>query len=180
MKKIKFIIIGIMLILAGLLSACGRTKSYTIMGDYMVYDTAESLVEASDFVFSGTVVNISYEMLDVRTEQGVDSMTGLAETEPLPYTLYEIEITEKYKGTYDTDHIILKRPGGVFDDATYKVADATEILSNESYLFVAAEFPNSYPSLLNATQASYNLNKPDVASNENTITVSQILEIFKK
>lgn len=180
MKKKKMILICILSVFTILLSACGKENSYTMTGDYIVYDTAESLVDASDLVFSGKVINISYEMLDVRTESGVDSMTGLEETEPVPYTLYEIEIMEEYKGEYESNSIILKRPGGIFDGATYELADATEILLNEQYLFLAAEFANSYPSLLNATQASYNLNAPSTINNEGNITLAQILEVFKE
>lgn len=176
----KCFLFWILSILASLLSACGGRKTYTMAGDYLVYDTAKALVDASDVIFSGKVMNIRYEMLDVRTEPGVDSMTASEETERLPYTLYEIEIMETYKGEYESNRIVLKRPGGIFDDATYKVADATEILQNEQYLFLAEEFSDSYPSLLNPTQASYHLNEAGISSNEEAITLNQILELLEE
>jgi hypothetical protein len=179
MKNSKIILMCVLLISLGLLSSCKKVNSYTMSGDYMVYNTAQEIVDSSDLVFSGNVISVRYEMLDVRTESGVDSMTGLEKTEPLPYTLYEIEIIETYKGSYNSNTIILKRPGGVFEDATYELENSTEILVDEQYLFLATEFANSYPSLQNATQASYNLNAPSTASYDNEITLSEILEVFE-
>lgn len=176
-KRNKILLICILSILIGVFSACEKENPDTTRGDYLVYHTAESLVDASDFVFSGQVVGIDYERLDVRTESGVDSMTGLEDAEPLPYTLYEIAIIEKYKGEYESDRVILKCPGSDMDKS---LADAAEIRLNEQYLFLAAEFPDTYPSLLNTTQAVWPLKETGSGNGKEAITLDQILEVFEE
>ena len=84
MKKRAFMLVGILLI-SIVMSACSsNSKSTTnenettiIQAEYPVYDTAEEIVDASDLVFSGTVTEINYESLNVKSETGADSETGL-------------------------------------------------------------------------------------------------------
>ena len=86
MKKRAFMLVGILLI-SIVMSACSsNSKSTTnenettiIQAEYPVYDTAEEIVDASDLVFSGTVTEINYESLNVKSETGADSETGLVE-----------------------------------------------------------------------------------------------------
>ena len=152
--------------------------------DYPMYDTAQNLVDAADLVFTGKVENITYEMMDIKMESGPDSMTGLEEASKVPYTIFEIKVSNIYKGNTTDETIYLKRPGGNFDTIVYELEGATPINQGEEYLFVAQTFENFYPSLVNVDQAVYDLNAPAVLSEDNTITLSQILlliewEIFK-
>lgn len=170
------------------LGACGKETSEaknegmvtSIHADYPVYDTAQELVESADLVFGGTVENITYETMDVRTESGVDSLTGLSESQGMPYTLYEIKVTEIYKGSVEGDTIIVKCLGGEVDGNIYVLDETSTISMGETYLFLTETYENSYPSLLNATQASYDMNAPESLNEENndTITLSQILEVL--
>ena len=137
-------------------------------------------MESADLVFGGTVENITYETMDVRTESGVDSLTGLSESQGMPYTLYEIKVTEIYKGSVEGDTIIVKCLGGEVDGNIYVLDETSTISMGETYLFLTETYENSYPSLLNATQASYDMNAPESINEENndTITLSQILEVL--
>ena len=73
--------------------------------DYPMYDTAQNLVDAADLVFTGKVENITYEMMDIKMESGPDSMTGLEEASKVPYTIFEIKVSNIYKGN-TTDETI--------------------------------------------------------------------------
>lgn len=145
--------------------------------DYPSYDTAQELVSASDLVFSGKPKNIRYEMLNIMTEPSGDSMTGLKNSESLPYTIIEIEINNVYKGEITTDTIEIKIIGGTFGGQIYTVDGYDEILLNNNYLFIANTYPNSYPSLVNLSQSQYNMDTPETLSNSD-ITISQILSLF--
>lgn len=156
-------------------------KNVTILqADYPEYNTAPELVGASDLVFQGTVRNIEYQMLDVSTEKGRDQDTGLLESEAIPYTLYTIHVEKVYKGTIQTPTITIKKPGGKFGNNEYVVEDESEISAGGDYLFVAETYENSYPSLLNLKQGSYDMNAPQTASakHESKITAADILALF--
>lgn len=194
-KMIYFLMITIFIFL----SACGNTyesiqtenqisvennfqvgiAKRTMIADYPMYDTAQNLVDAADLVFTGKVENIRYEMLDIKMESGPDSMTGLEEASKVPYTIFEINVSNVYKGNTTDETIYLKRPGGNFDTIVYELEGATPINQGEEYLFVAQTFENFYPSLVNVDQAVYDLNAPAVLSKDNTITLSQILSLFE-
>ena len=178
-KKFGFILlVGVTFTLA----ACARNVGVvtTIHAEYPSYDTANDLVDSADLIFSGTVENISYEELDVRTESGTDPTTGLTSSHGIPYTIYEIKVDTIYKGTAQEDTISIKVPGGVMGGNQYIIDDAPTISLGETYLFLTETYERTYPSLLNVTQATYDLNAPE-AYEENTdkITLSQILEILE-
>lgn len=189
MKKSLCIVLSVTVLLA--MSACGNKEDISkndsegfvtsIHTDYPVYDSAKEIVDAAGLVFSGTVKGISYEVLDVRSENNTDSQTGLSNSAGIPYTLYKIEIKKIYKGNVEGDTITIKRPGGQVDSNEYVLEDATDISEGETYLFLAEQYENTYPSLLNASQASYNLNGQDEFSTEgNDITLSQIMEVLEE
>lgn len=147
--------------------------------DYLEYDSAQSLVDAADLVFTGIVKDISYKMLSIRTGDGSDPMTGLEDNVMLPYTIFKIEISKIYKGEFEDDTIYLKRLGGNFDSCRYELEGASEINMDGNYLFAAQTYENSYASLLNADQSSYDLDVPVALFENDNITLSQILAIFK-
>jgi hypothetical protein len=157
-----------------------KTNVTILQAEYPQYDTAPDLVGASDLVFQGTVRNIKYQMLDVSTEKGRDQDTGLLELEAMPYTLYTIDVEKVYKGTIQTPTVTIKRPGGNFGNNEYIVEDASEISAGRDYLFVAETYENSYPSLLNLTQGSYDMNAPQAANERDgsEITLADILALF--
>ena len=84
MKRRAFILASILFSLV-VMSACSSNSNTAanenevtvIQAEYPVYDTAEEIVNASDLVFSGTVTEINYESLNVKSETGADPETGL-------------------------------------------------------------------------------------------------------
>ncbi len=185
MKKRAFMLVGILLI-SIVMSACSsNSKSTTnenettiIQAEYPVYDTAEEIVDASDLVFSGTVTEINYESLNVKSETGADSETGLVEATEIPYTIFDISIEKVYKGNVESSSISIKRPGGKIDGQFFVVEGASTIEVGETYLFITQTYENAYPSLLNVTQASFDMSKPEVLNSEQgnaRITLSEVL-----
>ena len=186
MKKRAFMLVGILLI-SIVMSACSsNSKSTTnenettiIQAEYPVYDTAEEIVDASDLVFSGTVTEINYESLNVKSETGADSETGLVEATEIPYTIFDISIEKVYKGNVESSSISIKRPGGKIDGQFFVVEGTSTIEVGETYLFITQTYENAYPSLLNVTQASFDMSKPEVLNSEQgnaKITLSEVLE----
>lgn len=185
MKKLYF---TLLLVLCFMLPACGKESNISknkgtvtvIHADYPCYNTAQELVDSADLVFTGSVENITYEELDIKTESEDDSLTGFVAAQNIPYTIYEIKIKDVYKGDADDDTICIKQPGGQIDDNTYILEGISVISQGETYLFLAETYENTYPSLLNATQALYNMNTPEVVNEQGdgTITLPQILEIL--
>ena len=157
-----------------------KTNVTILQTDYPEYDTASELAEAADLIFQGTVSNVKYQMLDVSTEKGRDQDTGLLESEAIPYTLYTIDVEKVYKGTIQTPTVIIKKPGGNFGNNQYIVEDESEISAGRDYLFVAETYENSYPSLLNLKQGSYDMNAPQTANtkDESKIKLADILALF--
>lgn len=143
MKKRAFMLVGILLI-SIVMSACSsNSKSTTnenettiIQAEYPVYDTAEEIVDASDLVFSGTVTEINYESLNVKSETGADSETGLVEATEIPYTIFDISIEKVYKGNVESSSISIKRPGGKIDGQFFVVEGTSTIEVGETYLFI--------------------------------------------
>ena len=153
-------------------STTNENETTIIQAEYPVYDTAEEIVDASDLVFSGTVTEINYESLNVKSETGADSETGLVEATEIPYTIFDISIEKVYKGNVESSLISIKRPGG-------KIDGASTIEVGETYLFITQTYENAYPSLLNVTQASFDMSKPEVLNSEQgnaRITLSEVLE----
>ncbi len=186
MKK-RISIVMLMLTIC-ILGACGKETSVSdnekpvtvIHAEYPLYDTAQELVGEADLVFSGTIESVSYEMLDVRTDTGEDSVTGLSQSQKIPYTVYEVKVDSIYKGDSSETYISIKCPGGETDDSQYIVEGGTFLQEGESYLFLTKTYKNTYPSLLNATQSTYNMNEPNaVNEDEDKITLSDILDVLQ-
>lgn len=115
-------------------------ENLIIRADYPMYENAQELVDAADLVFTGTVTSIKYEMLNVEVDTGGDSASDT------PYTIFEVLVSKVYKGNIDSKTVYLKRPGGQFESTEYVLDGATAIRKNKDYLFIAAEFVDSYPS----------------------------------
>ena len=186
MKKRIGIVPVIVLSLA--LTACGNggtvssnETSSTVDAEYPAYDTAQDLIDSANLIFSGTVKNVTYEMLDVRSNAGKDSSTGLDKSEKIAYTIYEISVAKIYKGSSKEETIKIKCPGGEKDGPQNVVEGVEELQQGKEYLFLTQTYENTYPSLLNVTQAAYDMDQQQTMgeNGDKAITLSQILEILE-
>ena len=157
-----------------------ETSVTVLQADYPQYNTAEELVGSSDLIFTGTVKSIEYQMIDVSTDKEPDEDTGFVDDEEMPYTLYTIDVDKVYKGSIESSTIIVKRAGGNFGSDEYVVENASEIAKGKKYLFVTETYEDTYPSLLNADQSSYDMDAPQTIMDgeEKEITLSDILKLF--
>lgn len=185
MKKKSVIVL--ILAITILLSACATTddnskvekesgvKQVVLSADYPVYDTAEDLVGAADFVFSGIVESITYESIDVS-----DAGNEASDVEnAIPYTIYEIKVSKVYQGESTEDKVYIKCPGGRIGNTEYVLDSANPIIKGETYLFLTKTYSNTYPSLLNVTQALFNMSSSAISDIEETITLNDVLAVLE-
>lgn len=174
----KVLSIAYIIVVSLMMGACGKITTQ-ISADYPVYDEAQALVDTADLIFSGNVLSTSSELIDVRPEEERKSSD---EKQELPYTIYEIQVGEVYKGNVAGDTIHIKVLGGEVGDTEYVPADTANILVGETYLFLTKTYTDTYPSLLNTHQGSFHMNAPEVVdeTEEGVITLSDILEVLEK
>ncbi len=178
-KKMCFLVLAIVCFLVSCRSSVeylGNDNSdiiCVIQADYPEYESPEDIYEVSDLIISGTIINQRYENLNILTDNGKESDTGLKESSEIPYTIYEIRISEIFKGECVEDTIYVKCPGGIINGVKY-VSSITENLAEEKkYLFLLKTFDDSYPSLINDTQSYYDMNELD------NVIRDRILELCK-
>lgn len=139
--------------------------------DYQYYDSFEALFESSSTVITGKVLSYQDKILNIAiTEDEIHQLEGItrAEKENLindsktpeyfPYRIFDIEVTETYKGEHETGDIIqVKQLYGKLDNSFYD----NEFLLNTGYeyLLFLEDYPNSPSSLLNQEQSSYFVDK---------------------
>ena len=106
----------------------------------------------------------------------MDIGTTAEENSFMPYTIFEIEVSKVYKGDIKNQTVYIKRLGGISDFTICEVEGAPKIEYGNRYLFVAKTFENSYPSLLNLNQCTFNLDTETEDTQHNGISYSQILK----
>lgn len=148
-----------------------KEESYMVYADYPEYATASDLVSASDVAFSGKVTNIDYGMLSVSETE---------ETADIPYTFYTVKISHEYRGTLKKENVTIKRPGGVINGTEYTLDEAFKIEKGKEYLFLVENFDDSYPSLISADQASYDMNvNADISQVEGGFSLQDVLNVLE-
>lgn len=145
--------------------------------DYPQYDHVEDVVNASDLAFTGKVVDVRYECMNVANEEE-NELTGYhGESSSMPYTIYTIQTDKVYKGEIKNNKIEVKRLGGESDEVNYVLDEYTPIEEGDTYLFLVVTYPSGYPSFVNATQGVYSLTQAQ--NNETTsIKLNDVLNFF--
>ena len=135
--------------------------------DYLRFDSAEALFESSNSVINGKVLSYKDEIPNiVMTVEEINQLEGLTKEEKevlikssktpeyFPYRVFDIEITETFKGEHEVgDTIQVKQLYGQIDNSFYD----NEFLLNSDYEYILflEDYPNSPSSLLNQEQSSY-------------------------
>lgn len=157
--------------------AVDNAKYGEMMVDWVVYGSAQELVDASDIICTAKVNDISFALIDPKTgkeiEDGDDPSNGEL------YTVYDIYLTKVYRSNvinkgrlwfrvmgglkgYKTDEQLelLKRTGS---DTIPVMHEPPEIELGEEYLFLLANFDyapaggSRLPTLINAPQGAFPL-----------------------
>lgn len=182
-KKKLYVLLSIVCVLIGIrllyTSMKKEPQKITYLhADYPQYDYAKDIVNASDLAFTGKVLDVRYELLNIAIEEEND-LTGYHEESPLiPYTIYTIQTDKIYKGEIESDKIEVKRLGGESDGNNYVLDEYTPIEKGGSYLFLATTYPSSYPSLVNATQGVYSLEQTQTNTTA-PIELNDIVSLFQ-
>ena len=121
------------------------SEKTTIIPDYAVYEDAKSLVDASDCVLSGTVVEISHE--DLKIYEGEDA-------EKMPYIIYKVKKDKVYDGE-EVDDVLKIKQLDAGDKNQGNVTSGIEV--GKKYLFIVETYDDFYPSLINADQSVFEM-----------------------
>lgn len=163
----------------------------TISPDWPMYKSATELVDACDRVVLGTVTDISFQVLDIRTgkvpEDNIDDLYCYL------YTIYDIDIVETYKGD-QRSHEQVRIIGGLEDIqideqiealgqnpvTIFILEDMVDISKGETYLFMLAQFDDSLPTIANVEQSIYNISEAlsNETSQSGAITIQEIVKCF--
>lgn len=140
--------------------------------DWPSYNTAEEIVKAATNIYSGTVIDISFAIVDMK-KGSVDEDPKSSNTSRMLYTIYTVEVQESYKGDSLSKTQICKI-GGLNNyrvKEQYDLMDISGILSQYSgipvcddhcslavgntYLFCTSRTIGDFDYIINPTQFAY-------------------------
>lgn len=156
MKKRCFAVVICLILFVGSMGGCqSKTpeKTVTISADYPGYDSLEALTDRADLIVQGTVKEMQYKQIDISLGKGSDDS-------PSPYTVYTVAVDEVFKGDGNVGETVeVKVPGGIFDGVAYVIEgmDSPLLETDQSYVLFLATYENLPASLLNLTQAAYEI-----------------------
>ena len=166
MKKRCFAVVVCLILFVGSMSGCkSKTpeKMVTISADYPEYDSLEALTDRADLIVQGTVKEMQYKQIDISLKADDDDPNapgGNGDDSLFPYTVYTVIIDEVFKGAENVGETVeVKVPGGIFDGVAYVIegTDSPLLEKNQSYVLFLATYEKLPASLLNLTQAAYEI-----------------------
>ena len=99
--KNKFLyIVATFCVISAFITGCASkpfNNSMSVSPDWPSYNSAEEIINASKYVYSGTVTDISFEIIDYVTGK-VDNSPDSDSTSRALYTVYTVSVAENYKG----------------------------------------------------------------------------------
>lgn len=144
-----------------------NVKYETISQDWPSYASLEDLVNASDKIILGTVSEISFQVLDIRT--GKPPADNAEKSNCYLYTIYDVDTIETYKGN-SSDHEEIRIIGGIKDRMVGEQISLVEngqsipliegmpsIVEGEMYLFMLYQYEDTIPTVVNLDQSIYNI-----------------------
>lgn len=152
----------------------GSAQYAEIIADWPYYGTPDELYNNADNIFQGTVKEIYFEIIDMKSGKA-DRDPASTSSDRALYTVYRIEVQNSYKGA-EKDERLIKVMGGipgfneseqlaVMKEAGLSKSDAIPVYSdkiklnrNSKYLFltknsIAGDFDN----IINADQFAFDL-----------------------
>lgn len=164
----------------------------TISPEWPLYGAADELIDASDKIILGTVTDVSFQMIDIRTGKSPEGEAD--ELYCYLYTIYDIDTLETYKGepsqkeqvrviggiegAYETEQVAAL--GGQEQPTIFILGDSARLNEGETYLFMLAQYDDAIPTIVNVEQGIYDI--AGIQSNEpeqgGDITVQDIISSF--
>ncbi|GGG09240.1 hypothetical protein [Paenibacillus aceti] len=157
-------------------STAGK-QEVLIDASFPKYNNLDELENRANLIIEGRVLSSTFKFLNVAerpSQPGDDQLnpgTTPADSPPIPYTIYDVEVQKVYKGAVtEKETIQVKQVGGENQQTIFKVNDTSELKEEGDYIMFLATFDNSPASLLNPIQGSYELvNNQIIASDKNLI-----------
>lgn len=154
----------------------GGYKTSFINVDWPYYHTAEEIIDAASYVFTGTVTDIYFEIVDLKTGKA-DRDADSQSTSRAIQTVYTIEISKTYKGgersttklsvlggiegyKEEVQNALLRSAGLTKPDSdNIVICDAAGITLDigREYLFCTHRGVGDFDSNINATQFAFSL-----------------------
>lgn len=162
----------------------------TISADWPFYEDIQDLVEHSTLIVAGTITDISFQLLDARTARPVTGETE--EQYRCLYTMYTIDVTERYKGD-PTESIQVRIIGGRENDYPEEQAavlgddikngiplleNMPELKIGETYLFALYQYEDTAPTPVNLTQGILSLDHTGSQDQSSPISADAIRSYF--
>lgn len=162
----------------------------TISADWPFYEDIQDLVEHSTLIVAGTITDISFQLLDARTALPVTGETE--ERYRCLYTMYTIDVTERYKGDPIEStqvRIIGGRENDYLEEQTTALGDdikngipllenMPELKIGETYLFALYQYEDTAPTPVNLTQGILCLNHSGLQDQSSPISAETIRSYF--
>ncbi len=190
-----FVFVLLVCVLTGCTQQLPKTevKFTEFYASWRVYDSPEKLTAAATDIYEGKVTRVFFDVVDVRTGAAV-SQGKPAENARLDLcTVYEVEVTDFYKGGPKdkmyfcisggikdedrfTEQYRVMYNAGIYDEQRGVPVSREEILLNvgETYLFLTNNTGGTYQVIINSTQFAF---KPDDTPTGN-FTCSQIRDFL--
>lgn len=165
-----------------------QKEEVIISADYYNYDTDDDLINNSDVIVEGKILNYKSEYLSVgeysESSNEEENPGGEIDMTQLPYTIFQVEVYKNYKGNIDKKTIIeVKQLGGDFDNITFSENNTTPLKKNQKYVFFLKQYEDSPFSLLNPVQGTYlSENGKLIQNNKNSVKMdlNKLEKINKK
>ncbi|GIF46508.1 hypothetical protein DFJ67_8363 [Asanoa ferruginea] len=162
---------------AALLAVGGCGKAFggrvVYQGDYPSYQSLAELTEKATLIIEATVsgprVDKLYASRDDGTEPNDD--TGIV------ITVWSASVKAVHKGSSKPgDVVAVKQTGGQLDGVVYEEAGGVPLREGTTYLLFLETYPDAAASLLNPTQAQYEVAQDGTyrpVSEDNLITINR-------
>lgn len=142
--------------------------------DYPSYSSAAEVAKAAENVYTGTVTDISFEIIYMQTGETVDTSDS-SEASRMLYTVYTVQLSDSFKGE-NPDEIKIYRIGGLIgykESVQYSMiekaglfdeyhgipvttdADASKLTVGAQYLFCTVRPVGGHDVPINPTQFAY-------------------------
>jgi len=134
--------------------------------DYLFHDTQDSLMETSNVIISGEIIDSDVNEIDISIKNtSTDPQLNPGSTQEetvMVYTVSKVRITQVFKGDVKKGDVIeVKQMGGVLDKTEYRNEGTAYLKKSAQYLLFLMGFddPDMPYSLLNPVQAQYQYSK---------------------
>ena len=155
-----------------------EVKYSSMSADWPMYSNSQELIDSANVVYIGKVTDISFHVLDATNATPATDATPVRHREL--YTIYDVEITQSYKGensgtskirimggleNYKVDQQVQLMVQKDIYDKDFGIpiwgdTNKTKCEIGQTYLFVLYQFETGLPTILNLEQSVFGLDDP--------------------